>query len=463
MLMIFAVSGLICFWSSFAFAQSCPQTNFKNPRYLEAHPAPTFDNPDCHSLNRLKHIPLDQEDSLFITLGGEIRERYEFTHNPLFGEGPQDKNGVFLQRYSLLVDLQFREQFRAFSQLISALENGRRAGPSPVDEDRLAVQNLFADLYFPVANQIRLTLRGGRQEIKLGSGRLLDTREGPNVRRTFDGGRLILEMPVWTLSAIAARLRKDQPGIFDDGPNEDVYGWSFYAVGKPHLLSGMVLDLYYIGFRDERGRFQQGTADEKRHTIGTRLSGETHQWDYNWELVYQFGTFGSGDIQAWSLATDTGFTWKNAGWKPRLALNANIASGDKDPNDNDLETFNALFPRGNYFSQAAVLGPRNFFNIHPFLTFHPARDWSITTDLNFFWRLETSDGIYSPSGQLIRPSSDSDERFVASAVSVNAEWNITHHLLFTAIYTHLFPGDFIQETGSDDSIDFIELTLQFIF
>ncbi len=285
------LSCLICLWSSFAIAQNCLQTDFKNPRYLEAHPTPTFHNIDCHLLNRLKHIPLVKNDSFFMTLGGEVRERYEYTRNPLFGEDPQDKNGVFLQRYSLLMDLQFREQFRIFSQLNSALENGRRVGPSPVDEDRLAVQNLFADLNFSVTNQTKLTLRGGRQEIKLGSGRLVDHREGPNVRRTFDGGRLILKMPVWTMSANAIRPRKDQPGFFDDEPNDDVLSWSFYAEGKPHLLSGATLDLYYIGYRDERGQFQQGTADEKRHTIGTRLSGESNNWDYNWELFYQFGTF----------------------------------------------------------------------------------------------------------------------------------------------------------------------------
>src|SRR3546814_10790221 len=57
-----------------------------------------------------------------------------------------------------------------------------------------------------------------------------------------------------------------------------------------------------------------------------------------------------------------------------------------------FRSFNPLFPRGNYFSEAAVLGPRNFFNVHPFMTVNPARDWSVTADLNLFWRLETEEG-----------------------------------------------------------------------
>ncbi len=145
-------------------------------------------------------------------------------------------------------------------------------------------------------------------------------------------------------------------------------------------------------------------------------------------------------------------------------MNAKIASGDRDPADPDLESFSALFPRGNYFSEAAVLGPRNFFNLHPFLTVNPSQAWSLTTDVNFFWRLETQDGVYGPSGQLIRPSGGSDERFVGYyAWSVNSGWTLSRHLTLTAIYSHFIPGQFIEDTGPDDSINFVELTAQFKF
>lgn len=76
-----------------------------------------------------------------------------------------------------------------FGQLTSALETGRAEGPSPVDEDELAWQNAFFDLSSSEWNGRTATARLGRQEIVFGSGRIVDVREGPNVRRTFDGGR----------------------------------------------------------------------------------------------------------------------------------------------------------------------------------------------------------------------------------------------------------------------------------
>ncbi len=441
----------------------------------DCHVAPSKlryqDNIDCFRdpQNRqnipgaFKFIPLDATGSAYLSLGGEIRQRYEYTHDPLFGEDPQDEAGVWLQRYTLHGDLHLGPNVRVFGQLLSALERGRAGGPSPVDENELTLQNAFVDLSFEPAEDAELTLRTGRQELQYGSGRLVDVREGPNVRRTFDAARMIFEFPDWRIDALAARPLTPRTDVFDDKANDDQALWGAYATGGSDLLPYGNLDLYYLGFEDDEGTFVEGTARERRHSLGARFYGEDSGWDWNWEGLYQFGSFGSGDISAWTVASETGFTVADVPWRPRIALSANIASGDDDPNDADLGTFNPLFPRGNYFSEAAVLGPRNFFNLHTFVTVQPTDAWSLTTDANFFWRLETEDGVYSPAGQVIREPSGSDERFVGSALSLTSEYELADNLTFTAIYTHFFAGDFIRETGSSEDIDFIELTLRLRF
>ena len=148
---------------------------------------------------------------------------------------------------------------------------------------------------------------------------------------------------------------------------------------------------------------------------------------------------------------------------PRLALSANIASGDDDPDDANLETFNPLYPRGSYFSEVALLGPRNFYNLHPFLTVNPTDRLSITTDVDFFWRLQTEDGIYSPSGQLLRSGAGSDAHYVGTEISFNAGWQVTDGFALTGVYAHFFPGRFVEETGPSKDIDYFELTMKFQF
>ncbi|TQV78615.1 alginate export family protein [Denitrobaculum tricleocarpae] len=411
----------------------------------------------------IKYVPLDDSGSSSLSFGGSIRERYEYTGNPLFGDDPQDEDGVWLQRANLHGDLYIGRNLRFFGEFSSALSEGRAGGPSPVDENELDVQNAFADISFPVDRVNSFTLRAGRQELQFGTGRLVDVREGANVRRTFDGVRGLVEVANWDLDLLAVRPRRDENGIFDDRTNRDEVLWGVYAAGEPQLLAASGLDLYYLGFRDDRGSFVQAVEDETRHSIGARLSGNRQGWDWNLEAAYQFGTFGDGDIAAWTAASDTGFKFDETLFQPRIGLRANIASGDEDPADDELQTFNPLYPRGNYFSQAAVLGPRNFFNLNPHLNFQITEEFALNTDANFYWRLEKKDGVYSPSGQIIRGPGQSDARYVATGVSVEATWAPLRNVDFTAIYTHLAPGAFIEETGASESVDFIELTARFRF
>ena len=135
---------------------------------------------------------------------------------------------------------------------------------------------------------------------------------------------------------------------------------------------------------------------EERHTIGTRFFGTLDHWDFNHEAVYQFGRFGSGDISAWSVATDHGYTFDNMWGKPRLGLKAAIASGDRNPQSANLQTLNPLFPRGNYFTEASLLGPQNFVDIHPSVRLQPSATWSVDLGSDFYWRESLDDGIYTP-------------------------------------------------------------------
>ena len=81
-------------------------------------------------------------------------------------------------------------------------------------------------------------------------------REASNVRRTFDAARAILEVRYWRVDGPAARPRAVEPGVFDDGADNDQALWGLYAtVGRAALPTGS-LDLYYLGFRDDAGAFE---------------------------------------------------------------------------------------------------------------------------------------------------------------------------------------------------------------
>ena len=50
------------------------------------------------------------------------------------------------------------------------------------------------------------------------------------------------------------------------------------------------------------------------------------------------------DLLACALHVGGGYTFQNCPWKPRLYFEYNFATGDDDPTDGDIGTFQNLFP-----------------------------------------------------------------------------------------------------------------------
>ena len=436
---------------------------FKQLRYDENYAYLRDPALRADSLDTVKFIPLSKSGESYLTLGGEIRLRYEYYHNSQWGLGPQDDNGYLLQRYMIHADTHLGEWFRVFAQFKSGLEDGRNGGPRPPDEDKFDLNQAFFDIRVPLAEAASFTFRAGRQELSYGSSRLVSFREGPNVRQSFDGAKGILELAEWQIDAFAVKPVNTKTGVFDDDSDPDRTFWGLYAVRPLSVLPGGSIDLYYLGLDRDDAEFDQGTGHERRQSIGTRIWGDEAGWDYNLEFVYQFGGFGDADIRAWTAASDIGFTFESAPLKPRLGLKANVTSGDENANNPDLQTFNPLFPRGAYFGEPALIGPANHIDIHPSVILAPAQN--LTLDLNWdcFWRESVRDGIYGPAMNLIQTGQTSRARYVGNQIEALLEWQPNRRLTLTADYAHFFAGDFLKETTPGKDVDYFTAWITFRF
>jgi hypothetical protein len=436
---------------------------FKQLRYDESYTYLRDSTRRTDWLDVIKYISFTTNSQAYLTLGGEIRERYESFQNNQWGRGPEDENGYWLQRYMLHADAHFGDYFRVFTQFKSGLENGRNGGPRPTDRDDFDLNQAFFDLHVPGLKLESLTLRAGRQELAYGSSRLVSAREGPNVRLSFDGVKSILKVSDWQLDAFVVKPVRTKVGVFDDDPDPNQTLWGIYAVAPVLWLPGGHADFYYLGLDRDDAHFDQGTADEQRHSFGTRVWGRKAGWDYNVELVYQFGSFGHGNIDAWTAASDLGFTFENALFKPRLGLKANATSGDANPNGSDLQTFNPLFPRGAYFGEPALIGPANHMDIHPQLDLLLRRNLTLTFDWDWFWRESTRDGVYGPAVNVIQSGDTSDARYVGNQAEAMLEWRLGRHFTLTADYAHFFAGDFLKETTPGKDVDYVSAWVTFRF
>jgi len=436
---------------------------FKQLRYDENYAYLRDTSRHSDYLDAIKFIPLNTARAWYLTLGGEMRERYEYYRNSLWGRGPQDDNGYLLQRYMVHADAHLGDDFRIFAQFKSGLEDGRNGGPRPTDRDDFDLNQAFLEVRVPWSQTDSLVFRAGRQELAYGSSRLISAREAPNVRLSFDGVTPILNVGDWRVDAFAVKPVRTKVGVFDDDPDPNQNFWGLYAVTPVSCLPGGNVDLYHLGLDRQNARFDQGTANELRHSVGTRIWGRESGWDYNLEFVYQFGRFGGGDIQAWTAASETGFTFENAPLEPRLGFKANITSGDNNPNNPDLRTFNPLFPRGAYFGEPALIGPANHIDVHPQLDLAIRRNLILTLAWDCFWRENTHDGIYGPAVNLIQTGQTSDARYVGHQAEAMLEWRLDRHFTFTADYAHFFAGDFLKQTTPGKDVDYFSVWATFRF
>ncbi len=420
-------------------------------------------DPACHAdfWDPIKYIPLNDLGSWYLSLGGEARGRYEYFNNPNWGAGPPG-SGYFLQRYFLHADAKMGEHLRIFTQLQSSLEDGRDGGPRPqIDRDKLDLHQAFLDV--KLRSDGSSVFRSGRQELFYGSQRLIGVREGPNVRQSFDGFRAIVRKGDIQVDGFAAWPVNNKPDVFDDGADKDKGLWGLYSVLPFPIIPKGNIDLYYIGYHNAQATYNQGTGNENRHSVGMRLWRTTLPVDYNFEFVFQWGTFGNGNIRAWTAASDTGYTFDSLLFRPRIGLKANITSGDDDPNNPNLQTFNPLFPKGAYFSEDNLVGPANHIDLNPSLDLHFTDRLTLSIDWDFFWRQSVNDGVYQSPLVLARPSDNSTARYVGSQAQAQLQWNFDRHFTFVAIYAHFFAGQFLEDTGAHKDVDYFTAWITYKF
>jgi hypothetical protein len=421
-------------------AQVSRAQNFKLLRYEEDYSS--LKDSARNFYNLIKFIPLNPDGSTYLSFGGGIRQELDRATNEDWGATNAGTDVFSLQRYDIHADVHIGSRVRFFGQLRSGLEFGRRNGPRPIDEDKLNVQNLFVDIIPYHERDRSLTVRVGRQEIQYGSGRLLDVRDGPNLRQYFDGAKVAYASSKWRVDGFLLANSRIKTGVFDNPAVKKANLWGVYSTWITSRGKGV--DLYYLGIDRQQARFDEGMADELRHTVGARLWRSGQGLLYNLEFGYQFGKFGGGNISAWGGSSEIGYRYDHLSGSPTVKLRADFISGDKSKGDGKLGTFNPLYPNGGYFGMNPQAGPVNIWSLHPNLSWNTARKLLLSIEVVLYWRQSLQDGIYRPDGTFSLPTSGSTERYIGTAYIGTARLDIRRSLSLNLGLQYFETGKYIN-------------------
>ena len=489
-------------------------------RYEEDYAYLRDPTPSSDRFDPFKFIPLSPDGFVYLTLNGEIRFRYDNTDHKNFaiataatpsriaGGAPTltpatrvSSNQLYKQRYELGADLHVGDNFRVYSEFYHGQQTGHDAG-SPIPGNQraeLGLVNGFAEIY-DVLDGARTGLRAGRQEIFFGNNLQVRANVSTNLPSpVFDGFRLYRDWGNARLDAFAYNVVIFANGVLEERDNAHTNLWGLYgSYDLPKFVLAETeatgtIDLFYFGWRsspfangagsaiyDDRA-FLTGarivaatgggfiSSQDHRNTLGLRYYGSIGDVDYDWQGAYQLGSYAGLRVDAFAVNTDTGYTFHDLPWKPRIGGHIDMASGGASTASGTMHTYQPMYANTQYFVPNNEFAPTNFYDIAPRIRVSPTGTVNIEYYYSFLWRYSQADAIYTgapwPGGNgqnnyavtVLTPG-----RSIGRQSDLRVTWTITPHLLALAEFGIFYPGSAIRAAGGRTTT-FLDANLTFKF
>jgi hypothetical protein len=383
--------------------------------------------------------PPDQKPKLF-TIGGEMRGRFEAFTGQNFVVDRNDE--YYLSRFRFTLGVQPLSWLSFRFQVQDSLAPGyREPKPSSVLNPfdlRVAYMELRRD---PKAAWL---VRVGRQEFIFGEERLVGAGNWGNVGRSFDAARVTYETNGKKLDWFASSVVAVDKAAFDrsDWRNR-FYGFysSFEKVVPRSVVEPYVFWRSEAGFRNELR--QRGRLEEV--TMGVRAVGKLPaRFDYGLETALQAGRAAGLPIRAWAGHYLVGYSIVP---KVRLTSQFNLASGDNNPKDGRLGTFDQLYPTNHgFYGVADRIGWRNMREANAGLEWRPLKKWRFMTTFHSFWLGTTQDYLYFDNGSAFVRNPLATSRHIDNEMDILANYEHNKHFSLVIGYSHIFPKTFLKQS-----------------
>ena len=348
----------------------------------------------------LKCVPLSAGRATWLSLGGEVRERYEYTHHPLWGEDPKTRMVSFSNGTSSIATCIW---VRTCACSGSSIAPWRTAAP----DHRVRARRIgsicrqgFLDLSTPLGAvpRPRCGSAGSCATARHGSSTCARAERPAQVRRgsgAHRGGG-------WQVDGIAVP-HADSAGCVRRRINDAQALWGAYAVGRSPawLPFGSALDLYYLGYTERR----RASTRARRRKPGTR-------WASGSGASGRDGT-GTGSSSTSSAASDARTSAPGASPRRRATRRARTLVATPGPLGQHCQHRNPGRPTttcrpSTRCSHAATTSPNWRCSAAQFLQppsrAHRPPDRAAVAHCRRGLLLAAGarDGIYSPSGRLLR-------------------------------------------------------------
>jgi hypothetical protein len=511
-----AVLAALMIWVSQALAAT-PQTAAPAAKPAAAAESPATAYVGAESVPHWHTIQGDWADAFHHPFDGlemgldvrlrEVYTRNMFTLNDQFGDPTANSNHMQWQRYrtrwstiwTMAPDVTFNTRLVWEFWSISSPEQMPVAGLRPLAQRDTDFRELIFDtmnIKWKNAFDAPMTLTVGRQDIVLGTGWLvLDGTPGDGSRTIFfDAVRATIDLQEKTkLDLIGIAQSDDERGWMTPINHRDYLhltqktdetGFIAYLTDKS--FENTQLEGYYIYKKENPSDWAQfseswwtatpGKAQEI-HTFGGRIAQKLDEnWSYSVEAAKQFGHRDMGtsthDFESMrGLGSNDKLTYAfNDDLKNELRLMYEYLSGDNKATKGS-ERFDTLwgdwpqYQRGGdlqsyiWTFEGALGEVSNLHRTGIGHTFHPNKEWTMSTDYNLLWADQNG------SAQSVAPSIlaiSNDGYFRGQMISGIATYQCCKNFLTHFMLDYFIPGNYYRESNRDTAM-FARINVEWTF
>lgn len=406
----------------------------------------------------------------------EVHDGYGIAGKGAAGADFRD-TGADVQNNYLLYRIRPRVGYN--SEWFNVMVEGRHSGEQN-DERKPDPEADDFDLhqaYVQIGNhkEFPISMKVGRQEMIYGDERLIGASGFNNVGRVFDAAKVRWQNPWFGVDFFTSRVVLPDNHNFNMSNDYDYFSGAYF---NSKLIPRQTTEWYFLA-RNASAEATSYPAAKSQvvgsprdiYTIGIHMKsnpGEFNGWDYNTELMGQFGHYNdpalpaasrSLEHQAYAFFAGGGYTFSDVLYTPRVGLEYNFGSGDSNPTDNKHETFENLFPTNHkFYGFMDFVSLQNIHNVRLSSSIKPLPRLGITADYHTFFLADTHDNFYTVlgarrggiattpgTGYGINPNYDS---YVGSELDLIVTYNLTPQSILELGFGHFFTGKYIEESLS---------------
>ena len=378
----------------------------------------------------------------WLGLAGQIRGRLEIPGGSDFTTASYEP--YLLTRLRLGVTIRPARWLMFFGEAQDTHALGYGGTPPATMQNPLDLRQAYVELNS--GGQRGFLLRAGRQEMAIGSSRLLSIGPHSNTSKSFDEVRTAAYFPGVRLEWMAGSLVQTDGTRFDrHKPGEHFYA-SYNTFSS--LVKKTSIEPYFIArtTRNTTGELGQ-RGDAVVYTAGMRWTGTVRGViDYSAEMIRQWGSWGSDRVQAHGGTYTLGWRISQSGWKPRISSDYSFGSGDRNPRDGVRGGLDTIYGANQpFFSYTGLVSWRNIKTVRGGADVQAGKVLALALSYRDYWLGTVQDAWYNASNTQIFLNRKATSGHVGHGPEVQATLPLGRYGQATIALAAIVPGEYLRQ------------------